>query len=430
MIIGNPITLGGGGSNTIEVFVDAGAVVTAVHESGKTYTATSVDGVASIKVSDVGAYTVTADVNGATLIENIEVVDNFELHLYGVYGIKRDITLSSPEWVRTDGAVDFTATASVGTSAGASDFDSVYPWSGIERETLSTGDVMVRIPKFYFKRYRDGNIEYIKISGTQAEGFSLHPAFNHVGVEQDCIYVGAYKTSGSNRSVSGAKPQTGQTRATMRTNANAKQIGWGLIDISTLSAIQMLILVEFAHNNVQSVIGRGYVDGSSLITTGSCDAVPNLTGRPAGTDGQTDVVWRGIEGIWGNAWEFTDGINWESGELYVCNDPSKYADNTSANYTHLTYVGLLGAQSWIAQYIKEFGLDTTNAPHVMLPYVVGGSETTYYCDATWGNTGWRTCLSSGAYNSASLAGLFTLNFSETSSGTGVSMSSRLIYIPQ
>uniref|UniRef100_UPI0020C45490 hypothetical protein n=1 Tax=Salmonella enterica TaxID=28901 RepID=UPI0020C45490 len=82
----------------------------------------------------------------------------------------------------------------------------------------------------------------------------LHPAFNHGGVEKDYLYVGAYKTSTGNRSVSGANLQVSQTRDTMRNKAKAKGAGWSLIDIAALSAIQMLILVEFANNDVQSTI--------------------------------------------------------------------------------------------------------------------------------------------------------------------------------
>ena len=90
----------------------------------------------------------------------------------------------------------------------------------------------------------------------------------------------------------------------------------GLIDIAAVSAIQMLMLVEFADNNVQNKIGRGYCDGNSgSLRTGSCDSVPNLTGRPSGTDGKTGVVYRGIEDFWGNVWEWVDGVNWNNWHL-------------------------------------------------------------------------------------------------------------------
>lgn len=151
---------------------------------------------------------------------------------------------------------------------------------------------MVKIPKFYFQRYREGNIEHIRIVNKATNGFTLHPAFNHGGVEKDYLYVGAYKTTSGNKSISGVRPLVEQTRATMCSNAKAKGTGWGIIDIAALSAIQMLILVEFANNNVQSAIGRGYCDdNSSPLITGTCDNVSGLTGRPAGTDGKVDIKY-------------------------------------------------------------------------------------------------------------------------------------------
>lgn len=348
-----------------------------------------------------------------------------------VYGIARDITASSPEWARTDGSAGFSATASIGTVAGASDFDNIYPWSEMKRVTLDTGDVMVRIPKFYYGRYRNGNIERIQISGRADVGLTLHPAFNHAGVEQDCIYVGAYKTSAQytsyHRSVSGDIPLVKGTRATFRAKAKEKGAGWSIIDISTLSAIQMLYLVEFANNNSQAMIGRGYVDGNTAaINTGSCDTVPNLTGRPAGTDGKTDIVYRGIEGIWGNLWEWVDGINW-NGSIYVCNDPSKYADDTTSNYSLLSYTG---ATNWNGVYIKEMGVDTTGHSHIMLPTTaVSASESTYICDAIWTTTGWRVYIHGGDWTSLSRAGLFTVDIIRSASLASQYFGSRLIYIP-
>ena len=345
-----------------------------------------------------------------------------------IYGISRDKSTSSPAWARTDNAVGMTATASVGASAGHSDFDNAMPWKGIVRETLSTGDVMVKIPKFWYRRYRSGNVEYIKIADKPTAGFSVHPLFNHAGKECDHAYIGAYKTSSNNKSVSGASPQVSQTRAQFRSNAKSKGAGWSLIDIAALSAVQMLMLVEFADNNVQSKIGRGYCDGNSgSLKTGSCNSIPNLTGRPSGTDGKVDVVWRGIEGLWGNVWEWVDGVNWNNGSYYVCNDPSKYADDTARNYAKLSYTG---ATNWSSSYITEEGLDSGNNPHVMLPAAAGsGNESTYMCDGCWSSTGWRGFPHGGDWDNGSLCGLFTASLSYTSSHSYTGVGSRLLYIP-
>ena len=433
-ITGIGITAGGSSNkSTIIVTTDSGSTVTCSNGS-ITKTATEKDGQWRFNNIENGTWTITAtkdlDTTEKTLIVNKFDVYYVELSFINIYGISRDKTASSPVWARTDEAVGMTATASVGMTAGASDFDNRYPWSGIVRETLSTGDVMVKIPKFYFQRYREGNVEHIRIANKKITGFELHPAFKHAGVEVDYIYVGAYKTSSNNKSVSGASPQVSQTRATFRSNAKAKGAGWSLWDVAVLSAIQMLMLVEFATNNMQSAIGRGYCDktsGGERLNTGSTNRVANLTGRPAGTDGKVDVVWRGIEGLWGNVWEWVDGVNWNNGTYYVCNDPSKYADDTATNYTALSFNG---ATSWGSSYITEEGLDTGNNKHVMLPAAAGsGSESTYYCDSCSSNTDWRIFRHGGDWNFGSNCGLFTATLNNVSSNTGMSDGSRLLYIP-
>lgn len=429
--------IGGNGGETVTIFVTglSETDTVTVTKDGRTYNGkwVSSENIWSFtKLKGIGTYTVTAT-NGTDTVSTQVTIElegqskSVELQFVKIYGISRDLANSSPAWARTDKAVGMTATATVGTVAGSSDFDDCYPWKGIVRETLSTGDVMVKIPKFYFQRYREGNVEHIRIADKATSGFTLHPLFNHGGVESECAYIGAYKTSSNNKSVSGANPQTRQTRATMRNNAKAKGTGWSLIDIAALSAIQMLILVEFANNDVQSVIGRGYCDGNnSALSTGTCDNVSGLTGRPTGTAGLRDVVWRGIEGFWGNVWEWVDGVNWNNGTYHVCNNPSKYADDTTTNYTALSFTG---STNWSGDYIVEEGLDITNN-HVILPRAANaGSSSTYECDACWSGTGWRVFLHGGLWDAGSFCGLFAASLYYGSSNSNSYLGSRLLYIP-
>lgn len=423
---------GGGTGGTLTVTAPANVTVT-VSKDGKTKTKNSgTSGVVVFKGLEGGTWTVTITDGSQTSSKPAAVTTDYsvELSFVNIYGISRNITATSSAWARTDSAVGKTARATVGTTAGSSDFNNCYPWSDIVRNTLSTGDVMVKIPKFWYRRYRSGNVEYIKIADKATSGFTLHPAFNHGGVVKDYLYVGAYKTTSGNKSASGVSPLVNQTRTTMRSNAKAKGAGWGIMDIAALSAIQMLILVEFADNNVQSVIGRGYCDNStdgSALRTGTCNNVSGLTGRPAGTDGKTDVVWRGIEGLWSNVWEWVDGVNWNNGTYYVCNDPSKYADDTTTNYTALSFKG---ATNWKTSYITQEGLDTGSNPHVMLPSAAGsGSETTYDCDACWSSTGWRGFGHGGLWRDGSACGLFAATLDSDSSVSYAYIGSRLLYIP-
>ncbi|MBQ0111658.1 MAG: hypothetical protein KBT03_00845 [Bacteroidales bacterium] len=409
-------------SATIKVTYPVGSTLTC--SLGETvYTASTDTGSYTFTVHQAGTWTVKIEKDGETAQTTVKITSDGEektvsLAFVKIYGISRSVGASSTAWARTDDAVGKTASASVGTTAGKSDFDDCYPWSEMKRETIGT-DVMVKIPEFYFRRYVQGSVEYIKIADKAAEGFVKHPGSGK--------YIGAYKTSSNNKSVKGAAPTVSQTRATMRTNAKAKGTGWSLIDKAAESAIQMLYLVEFADNNAQAKVGRGYCDANSAaISTGSCDSVPNLTGRPAGTVGKTDVVYRGIEGFWGNIWEWVDGLNFNNGEYWVCTDPAKYADDTSSNYTKLSYTG---ATNWSGSYITTEGMDNS-VPWAMMPSAAGsGSETTGYADGIWSSTGWRVLRRGGYWYHASICGVFTAGVYNASSDTHTSIGSRLLFTP-
>lgn len=408
---------------TIKVTYPAGATCTCTKGS-TTLTASGTSGSYTFTVHETGTYTLKATLNGETTQGTANITAdgqnvNVSLAFVKIYGISRTVGNSSTVWARTDDSVGKTATASVGTSAGHSDFDSCYPWSAMKRETLSTGDVMVKIPEFWFERKVTNGVETIRIADKAVTGFVKHPGSGK--------YVGAYKTSSNNKSVKGAAPTVSQTRATMRTNAKSKGNGWGLIDVATNSAIQMLYLVEFADNDSQKTLGRGYCDGnSSALSSGSCDSVPNLTGRPSGTDGKVDVVYRGIEGIQGNIWEWMDGLNYngDTDNYYVCTDPTKYADDTATGYTKVSFTSPTSNA-----YITKEGMDTA-LPWAMLPSeATNGSETTHYPDYFYQNSGWRVAIRSGSWNSGSKCGVWYLYCGYTSSDTYTGIGSRLLYDP-
>lgn len=424
---------GGSGKSEIIVYAPTGSTVTVQRGTETPKTASEKNGVWTFKGCDIGTWKVNASLNGKPFTKNVVIQEEGQLMRYEVhvsyvkiYGIQRNITQASPEWVRTDDAVGFSATASVGTQAGHSDFDDCYPWSGIQRETLSTGDVMVKIPKFWFKRWRDGNVEHIQIADDEKEGFKLHPAFNHANAEKNCVYVGAYLTSSNNRSLSKKTPTGNKTRGGHRSSAKSKGTGWGILDGSTLSAIQMLYLVEFANYNSQAVLGQGNSLNETIINTGTTDNVPNLTGSPTGEISQKDIVYRGIETVFGNMWQAIDGVNWNGGTYYVCNNPTNYGDDKTTGYTALSFTGDSG---WYNVFATRQGLDVNN-PHIMFPtHAVDGSETTHICDMVGGNTGWRTFLNGAPYNYGTYCGIFANYFSNLSTGASAAIGSRLMYIP-
>lgn len=417
----------------IKVKAPTGSTVTCHKGSVSFSAAVDSDGFAYFDVPSFGTWILEADRGSEHRESSIDCTEHKqyykEITYTQIYGISRDVTDSSPAWTRTNSAVGKTAVAYVGTSGGHSDFDSLMPWAGMVKETISSGDVMVKIPKFWYRRYKVGNVEHIEIADGEYEGFEVHPAFLRAGHEYPYIYVGAYKTWDS-KSLPGKAPQASITRAQFRTNARNKGTGWSIIDLAAVSAIQMLYLVEYANSNSQLKVGRGYCDGNSAaINTGSCDAMYAAgahTGRPSGTDGKVDVMYRGIEGFWGNVWEWTDGLNFDGGTYWVCNDITKFADDSTSGYTRLSYSG---TTNWSSSYIKTEGLDPNNSWAMMPSEAGSGSDTTFLCDGIWSGTGWRVFVRGGSWDNASIAGLFASGVANGSSLSHTNDGSRLLFLP-
>lgn len=400
------------------------------------------DGVWRFDNCGLGSWLVTASKDSLSKELSVEIREEGQLMRYelyvtyvGIFGIMRDINSSSPQWTRTDAAENLTVVPSVGITPGHSDFDNFYPWKEISREILSTGDVVVKIPRFWYRRYREGNIEYLKISDTALDGYKLHPAFEHADVKRNAIYIGAYKTSASGTSVSGVAPCVGKNRGGHRSMAKNKGTGWGIVDIATLSAIQMLYLVEFANFNCQEAIGKGICSAGAMVNTGLTDDLyENVghTGRLATEDeGSTNILWRGLEDLWGNVLEFVDGLNPDgtASKYYVCNNPSSYADGSKDSYVALSF-SMPDATSYT--YVTKMGLDSTY-DYIMLPSEAsGGSSSTYICDAMIRNTKNGATLPKygGKYTSGDMAGLFKLQSNTNYVVSDSYCGSRLQYIPQ
>ena len=425
----------GGFSPQVIVTAPTGSIVT-LTKGGTTLTATESSGTWMFDIPEYGTWTATATNGTSTATDAVSVTEvkqyQVELAYTHIYGVSKTYTDAGTSWTRTDEAMGLTATAGVGTSGYSSDFDNLIPWSGMVRETLSTGDVMVKIPKFYYKRTRSGSTETIQIADGEAEGFTLHPLFTPDGgtTVYDYVHVGAYITGSGYVSKTGLAPLANESRASFRSGAASKGTGWSQYDIAAWSAIQMLYLVEFADSDSQTKLGRGWCDGNSAaINSGACDSLYSAgvySGRPSGTDGKTAVMYRSIENPFGNLWQWVDGVNLNDGTYYACFDPTKYADDTATNYTQLSYTG---ATNWSSSYITQEGLDMNN-PAVMLPSAAGsGSASTYLCDPCWSDTGWRVCGVGGAWDIGTFAGLFAVALNISSSYAYAGAGGRLLKRP-
>lgn len=327
----------------------------------------------------------------------------------------------------------------VGTGSGSSPFDSYMPWMGMEEyniintsgkvlnkkgesgftRTNISVPVMVKIPEFYYKIERVGSIFRYYVADGPVDGLSLHPGSGD-------NYLGRYEAGEASSgtmglilaSYSGTTPSVSKTRSTFRDYARNMASGFQLRDIAAWCAYDLLYLVEYADWDSQKKIGQGLSNNPSVNKTGLTDAMVYHTGRAHSGDNAA-VQYRGVENPWGNVREWVDGINFQNRTAYICTDPTKYADDTTANYTS-TGVTLSSTTGWI----KGLGL-STDFPWAYLPNEPGGSSTTYIPDYMYSGGGWRVLNVGGSYSKRLNGGQFYFDASNTSSDKNSDLGARL-----
>ncbi len=312
-------------------------------------------------------------------------IDTLETKKEGkVYGVKRNIESSDPAWERIGHSVGLVANATHNGTEVQNDFDKIYPYSDIitynydtqaQRITAyygeptfkfdgSNGEVLTRIPEFWYKREQkleeDGNTyEYVYIADYPAENFIKSEQFS-VG-----RYIASADSNNQLHSLNGGSVYH-DTIANLRNNAKEK--GFCLMDWHYF-IIQLLYLVEYANYDSQTMLGRGIT--SSSVINGQCDILGMKSGTP-NDDMYTSMIYRGIEDIYGMVSILIDGINITSEGIFI-----SYNSNMSESDNKLNDIFANNLRG----YVKKIGYDKNN-PIVQLPSEVGGSDSTYICDAT------------------------------------------------
>ena len=173
----------------------------------------------------------------------------------------------------------------------------------------------------------------------------MHPAFRAGGVDLDQIYVGKYQASSDGtkmQSVPGVSPAVSKSLVTCQAEANARNTGgvtgFGLWSVYHWSAIQWLYLVEYATMDSQARTGSGRVSAASVANVDASDVAV--------------ASYRGIVGLWGNVWQWLDGLKTAGGAIHLwdrngnkswINTGQRRAAGVGAIYP-LTFMGQVGAQ--------------------------------------------------------------------------------------
>ena len=426
-----------------------------------------------------------------------------------LYGIKRKVNdNTSSAWERIEDSVGLVAKATKNGEEVQNDFDNRYPWSeiisynyNVEEKKInayygdptfkfdgSNGEVLTRIPEFYWKREIIDGYEYIYISDYAIAGFNKSEEFS-VGRYDACI-----DEDGKLHSYSGYSPSTNKNITQHRDAAKLLSDEFCMIDYRYFM-LQLLYLVEYANYNSQSQLGNGIVsmrytasdkaiiagettntiviatndyfkvgqqiaigttvDGVSICkdrtiteiaeyskdTTegtaitfdgepvniaigniihacaqkeGGCDSLGMKSGCLA-NDSQHAVIYRGIENIFGNVFNWIDGLNIQEYQAYICRNPEEYtSDKFDGSYIKLGYMNCQERD----MYIKKLGFDEKN-PDIALPIEIGGGagSSSGMCDFYYSSEGNRVARVGGGFGSGASAGLWYwyCNISSTSS---------------
>lgn len=449
------------------------------------------------------------------------------------YGIAYADNASNIALARTLSAKGMTAAAMIGAAPVTNSFDLISPWKDITRCNLaddgtvnayygdptyaadgSNGQVMVRVPKFWWKLTPvvpiTQPIYSPSIAAQSKAGYAVHPAFAGRaadGGDLDFICIGAYDAGydGVSKltSISGTFPHVSATRAQCRTRARARGANWAQMDFLAASAIQLLYLIEYANWDGQAMIGAGLTGlpytGTHLATvattaandiiiatanagtydvgmvigigttqggneiatnrvitdkaaydgtntritfygtpvsvaignmlyavgqkTGRADALGNKSGRESGaSDNRSAMCYRGIENMWGNVFNWIDGLNILDLAWAYCDDIDAYADGVMDG----AYTPMTGAAPNADGHVKAMHLND----FAFRPSAIGGGTGTYIPDYYSQSSGARVLALGGAFFSGTAAGPFFWYAYSSAPSASLPFGGRLLFLPR
>ena len=369
-----------------------------------------------------------------------------------IYGVKIPIANSDPaSVVYTDDASSFNAAVMSGSTFNDNGWFSRWPFNLIKPCLLnngsvvgylnpdnlaqfengtaaditsgSAGDVMIEIPKIFYKFSKDSSYYYIQIADEQEAGYSDW-AFSYKGVVKDKFYIGAYHGSNLSsklRSLSGKAPLASMTLNNFRTYAQANGAGYEQFPLNKLILIQILFLIMFKHRNGQSVLGRGYVDSNSAaVNTGATNAKGRCWGE---TTGKYQMCFMNMEDLWGNVVDWIDGYYVDSSGYRNVAD-GYFSDSDSSHYTGTSFnTSSIGGCISKIECNEKLGFVITEG---------SGSETTYFCDsgnAFVSNVSGEKLVPyfGGGWNNGSSSGPFHLNCNRQLSYSDADVGGRLAF---
>ena len=242
-------------------------------------------------------------------------------------------------------------------------------------------------------------------------------------------------------SVSGRYPLVGITRPEGRLLGRNAGTGWHQFDFALWSALQMLYLTEYGTFASQAELGAGNTNGSYIASSSNQNDSPhtiagasNTAFGNASTDGSQAsagakpgtayMSYRGVENIFGNCWNWTDGINVNqgtAGHVWYTNDYEDFADNTTTNYTQIA-TALPTGSGFIKDILSSVGFGFLSSSNS------GASSTSFLTDQHVASASLaRVVVSGGDASNGANAGFFCVRSAGDASNSSRSVGARLCF---
>lgn len=246
----------------------------------------------------------------------------------------------------------------------------------------------------------------------------------------------AFNNNGVLYSGSGVTSTASQTTATFVTQAKANGPLWGIGDYRSHATIARMFCAYYGNTNISTSNssipcsgGTKRYDGGK---TGGTLSLGNVDGKVPvdGDTGYYSTNFLGLEDCYYSKWEFVQGVNVISGKWVVYDGgsfPDKdVADLETAGATNIRIAGnaVYDASTNGDGWTKKMSHGRYGD---VVPTGIGGSDSTYYTDCYWFDTGNRIVLRSGYSGFGSRCGVFVAHAFHPSSVSWANVGSRLAF---
>lgn len=282
---------------------------------------------------------------------------------------------------------------------------------------------MVHFPKYYYRT------ELVSI-GKFKLYISDRKLTDSYKEERECL-IGvfeAYNTDGKLTSRPNTTSTGNQTIKTFFNQAQANGSNWGLIDYRAHKTIANLFCAKYGNTNISTDNSRIPCSGGTRSWDSSMGDTVSLGNRDGKSSKSSNFL--GLEDCYYGKYEFVQGINIINRQWIVYDGGLKantnLSDLTSAGYTNVRQIVASSSSNTAASSSDWItGIAHGEYADIMPTYVSGGSDTTYYADYYYQNTGNRVLLRSGFSGLGYYCGVFFSYALSSSSYLDSNLGSRL-----